>query len=196
MPWAPSYATGAELQAWLGADETDPHHAIAVESASRAINKACGRQFGLLSSSEFRYYEPYRHRDRYWCDIDDLMTTNSLVIESENGDEITDYTLTPRNAAAEGKPWTRIEFARGTTVTPTLKIGARWGWTNAPNTVKMACLIQAARYYSRRKEENVGGMPTGVTVDDVRLGWASQREELDSDVASMLKPYRKLWGAV
>ena len=194
MPWAPSYASGAELQAWMGVD-ADPHHAIAVESASLAIDQSCGRQFGLLSSSEFRYYEPYWYRDRYWCDIDDVMTTNSLVIETENGDEITDYTLTPRNAAAEGKPWTRIEFARGATVTPTLKISARYGWSAVPNTVKMACLIQAARYYSRRKEENVGGMPTGVTVDDVRVGWASQREELDSDVASMLRPFRRLWGA-
>ncbi|MFA5711859.1 hypothetical protein [Mycolicibacterium sp.] len=190
MSWQPSYASAAELAAWLGV-ESDAHHAAATEAASRAIDACCGRQFGQTSSSEFRYYRTYHDREHWAVDIDDLMTDTSLTVTDENGTELTEFTLWPRNAAAEGKPWRRIEFPRGVTVRGEVKIAARWGWANIPNAIKQATLIQAARFYDRR--QNVAGPLTSFSVDDVSQGWAAGGgSDVDADVARMIRPYKRL----
>lgn len=196
MPWSPSYATGAELGSWLGLEDTPPELAFATESASRAIDQATGRQFGLLSSSEFRWYTPQWWKDRWSVDIDDLMTEASLSIETEAGESITDYKVLPLNGSAKGQPWTRIEILPASPVQPRgdVKVAARWGWTNVPPAIKLSTLIQAGRWYDR-KNSPTGVLTKGV-VDDVELGWRAQRNELDDDVLAMVRPYRKLWVAV
>lgn len=206
MPWAPAYASAAELAGWLGVPNEGTELALACDSASRAIDQNCSRQFGLLSSSEFRWYTATFIRDRWIIPIDDLMTEASLTIEVDNdGDgtpeaEITEYRLTPVNSAAIGRPWTAIEVLPSSTVKPngmrhSVRISARWGWTNVPNAVKLATLMQAARLYERRN--NVAGQLTGKEVDDVRYTWgASAAVELDPDVLAAIAPYRRLWAAV
>lgn len=196
MPWAPAYATGAELATWLGVENTGTELGLAAESASRAIDQATGRQFGLLSSSEFRWYTPQWWKDRWSVDIDDLMTEASLSIETDAGEPVTHYKLLPLNGSAKGQPWTRIEILPASPVQPRgdVKIAARWGWTAVPQAIKLATLVQAARWYDRKAS------PTGVLaknlVDDVEVGWRAQRQELDDDVLAMVRPYRKLWVAV
>ncbi len=199
MTWAPAYCTPSELQSWLGSGDI-AELALAAEAASRAIDTATGRQFGLVDEAEPRFYEPEWHRNHWYLNIDDLMTDESLVIETVdiNGDVVNTLTgvLTPRNAAPVGKPWTRIELVPGSPVWGDLiRVTAKWGWTNVPNAIKMATLIQASRWYARR--DNVGGQLTGLQVDDVRYGWAAgQNTELDPDVLASIAPYRKLWVAV
>lgn len=200
MAWQPSYASAAELADWLGVPDEGPELDLACEAASRAIDKACNRQFGLVDDPEIRWYTAEWHRDRWLITIDDLMTAIGLVIELENGSEITDYKLTPINAAPMGRPWTRIEVAPSSAVKPDgslhgVKVTARYGWTNVPNAIKQACLGQAAIFYSRR--ENVGGMLTKRQVDDVEYGWSAPRagHELDSDVLLSISGYRRLWVA-
>ncbi|KUH73190.1 hypothetical protein AU184_04690 [Mycolicibacterium novocastrense] len=206
MPWQPSYASAAELAGWLGVDE-DPELALATEAASRAIDQATGRQFGLLSSSEFRWYTSGWFRDRWIIPIDDLMTNASLLVEVDNDQdgtpeaEITDYRLTPVNAAANGRPWTRIEVLPSSQVKPNglhhgVRVSARWGWTNVPSAIHYACLVQAARFYDRR--HNVGGTLAKQRVDDVEYGWdaSATGQELDPDVLASIAGYRRLWGAM
>lgn len=74
---------------------------MATEAASGAIDIATDRQFGQLSSSEFRWYKAKFYQGRYVVDIHDLMTTASLMVETvdETGtpvDEITKFLLTLR----------------------------------------------------------------------------------------------------
>ena len=205
MAWSPTYCTGSALEDWLGIYD-DPQLDLCAEATSRAIDKACNRQFGQTSSTEFRWYTAEFYRDRWLIEIDDLMTDASLTVEVDNdGDgtteaEITDYRLTPINAAPVGRPWTRIEVLPSSAVQPNgiqhgVRVSAQWGWTNVPNPVKVACQIQASRLYERR--ENIAGPLTVKEVDDVRLGWAaSGAVELDPDVLASVAPYRRLWAAV
>lgn len=120
--WVPASASAAELASHLGVT-VDSQMAPATEAASRAIGKACGRQFGLLSSSEFRWYAADYLRGSWTVEIDDLMTTTGLTVETVDAAgnpvaEITDYLLTPRNAASVGRPWTRLEILPSSPVKP------------------------------------------------------------------------------
>lgn len=205
MPWMPAYASAADLAGWLGVDSSDPQLAPATEAASRAIDQATGRQFGLLSSSEFRWFTAEWFRDRWIIDIDDLMTEASLTIEVDNDQDgtteaaITAYRLTPINGAAKGRPWTRVEVLPASTVKPNglrhgVRIGARWGWTTVPQSIKLATLIQAARWY-QRKDSGAGPMASQ-TVDDVAVTWRVSMQDLDADVLAAIRPYVRLWAAV
>ena len=204
MPWQPSYCTAAELASRLGVPNADTELAMATEAASRAIDRYAGRQFGLLSSSEFRWYTAEWFRDRWVIEIDDLMTEASLTIEVDNDQdgtpeaEVTAYRLTPVNNAAIGRPWTRIEVLPASAVKPngsrnSVRVGARWGWTNVPQPIKLASLILAAKLYSRRA--SINGPLSSERIDDVAYGYDTGTE-LDSDVAAMVDPFRKLWVAV
>ncbi|MCF6387307.1 hypothetical protein L2K20_10010 [Mycobacterium sp. MBM] len=179
---------------------------MATEAASRAIDRYAGRQFGLLSSSEFRWYTAEWFHDRWIVEIDDLMTEASLTVEVDNDQDgttegaITAYRLNPVNNAAIGRPWTRIEVLPASAVKPNgvrhgVRIGARWGWTNVPQPIKLATLIQAARLYSRRA--NISGPLSSERVDDVSYTYGGAATELDSDVVGMVDPFRKPpWAAV
>lgn len=182
MPWAPSYATAEELAEWLG-DEEDAQMSLVTESASRAIDQACGRQFGL-SDEQTRVYPVERFRDRWTVEIDDCPIEPTV----EGVDE---FTLHPRNAEANGKPWTRIEYRTGPR--DTVEVTATFGWANVPQAIKLACLIQAARFWERR--DSTGGPLTQKDVDDVSYKWGAAAE-LDADVASSIAPYRRLSAAV
>lgn len=204
MPWAPAYASAADLAGWLGVDE-DAELLLAADAASRAIDLACGRTFGRVDAPEARHYTAEWYRDRWHIDIDDLMVT-PVTVEVDNDcdgtpeGEITDYRLTPVNAAAHGRPWTRIEVLPSSAVKPNglrhgVRITARWGWTDVPFPIMYAALVQASRFWDRR--ENVGGMLSKHRVDDVEYGWASTgaNQELDPDVLASIAPYRRVWAA-
>jgi hypothetical protein len=50
---------------------------LAIEAASRAVDKACNRRFGLVASPEARIYTAEYHRTlgRWVIDVDDVQTT-------------------------------------------------------------------------------------------------------------------------
>lgn len=132
--WSPSYATNAQLRAFMGApasltttspaytDPTDWIYDQAIEAASRAVDTACFRQFGNTGSTPVtRLFTPYVDigRQRIVCDIDDLSDVAGLLVESnQSGDAATwgvvsGYRLYPLNAAADGRPYTQLVFPRG-----------------------------------------------------------------------------------
>jgi len=191
--WAPEYASGEELAAWLGVTE-DAHHGAATEAASRAIDAYCGRQFGQ-TETEPRYFTPVRERDYRWTvTIDDLMDDPSIEQTDGDGNVLDTVTGTPwpLNAAAKGEPWRQIHFGRSVSLNGNpLRITAKWGWSAVPNPVKSACLLQAARWNDRR--ENITGSLTGMKIDDIDYQWSNAAgRELDADVIAMIKPYRRL----
>lgn len=196
MAWRPDYATAAELASYLriGDDVDDVELALAVTDASRAIDRATNRQFGLVDAPEARKYTA--HWDRilgaYVLEIDDLMTQAGLTIVTQAGLELTEYTLEPVNAAADGEPWTSLVFdaapypacvRNGNTVT------ASWGWTEVPDPIKQACLLQGARFFTRRNAPfGVAGSPE--LGSEVRL-----QAKVDPDVAVSIGPYTRWWAA-
>jgi hypothetical protein len=192
MAWAPDYATSAELKAYTRiADSVDDTQvALALTASSRAIDRATGRQFGVVSPAEERVYTPFydRHRRRWLVAIDDLATTTSLVVEVD-GTAVTAYTLEPRNAVLKGKVWETLVFDTDSPTLPTgvefeVAITALWGWSSVPSAVKQACLLQARR----DSPFGVAGSPD--LGNELRL-----LAKLDPDVSVSLSAYIRWWAA-
>lgn len=205
MAWAPDYITSAQLKSYLRISDTqdDAQIALAVTAASRAIDNAANRQFGLVAAPEDRYYTPDwdECERRYVVEIDDLMVvTGMAVVADTSGDgdytaTITDYSLKPVNALAKGQPYTRLWVDRTSSALPSayipdsVKVTARWGWSSVPTTVEQATLIQASRFFSRREAPfGIAGSPESGS--EMRL-----LERADPDVALMLRSYYRWWGA-
>lgn len=210
MALNPDYATLADARAFARiVDVTDTaddtQMSLAITAASRAIDEATHRQFGLATGVAARYYTPrYNPRNGRWVvDIDDVMTSAGMIVKGDLDWDgvaetvITDYRLRPFNAAQDGMAWESILF--GITVVGftalassnvssrslegSLELTATFGWTTVPVTVKNACLLQALRFYKRRDSPyGIAGSPE--MGSEMRL-----LAKLDVDVALMLKPY-------
>ncbi len=207
MGWAPSYASTEDLADFVRIADTvdDAQLTLALATASRTIDgpNGCGRQFGKVAEPVARYYTAQWDREdcRWFVVIEDLMTTTDLAVAvDESGDDtygtaITSYRLLPRNAAADGRPWTELALLSASGVPFTrradaVRITARWGWDEIPDAIHQACLLQASRLLSRRDSPyGVAGSPEAGT--ELRL-----LARLDPDVAVAVRPYRRVWGAV
>jgi len=190
------YVTTAELKGFERVDDSvdDVQLALAVTAASRAIDRACGRSFGVDVVAVTREYRSGLPA----CDwaIDDLSSTTSLVVASSPNwvddpvaVDAADYTLLPLNAAADGRPWERIELA-ATSGATRLQVTGLWGWSAVPDTIKQATLIQALRFVRRRDAPfGVAGSPE--LGSELRL-----LAQVDPDVELMLSGYKRRWAAV
>lgn len=164
---------------------------LALEAASRSVDRYCGRQFGVLSAVAARLYtaEWNYAANAHEVIIDDVMTTTGMIVESEDT-AVTDYTLLPLNAAGNSRPWTMIRF--GETVSTTLgqiEVTALWGWTAVPDAVKAATLLQASRLFKRK------GAPFGIAGSPEMGSEMRLLAKIDPDVAVMLSDYRRRWYA-
>lgn len=190
MAWAPDYAdVSDDLGSYLDIDDLEDaaEMGLAVAAASRAIDAHCHRQFGKVDAAEERFYEA-DYRCGWVLDIDDLMTTDDLVV-TVDGTVVTEYLLKPRNAPQKGMPWTRLHFTDDSEATPSkrgeeVSMVAPWGWTTTPDTVKNATLLQTARFFKRRQS------PFGVAGSAEFGSELRLLSKIDPDVAVMLRPYR------
>lgn len=189
--WAPDYVTVEEMAAFKTIDDDvdDVQIAVAVSTASRAIDDLCNRQFGKVDVAEERVYtaEWRPDRGRWVVPIDDVQTAAGLEVAVSN-ETLTGYTLEPRNAAPSGRPWTRLVVDSDSAVVPTgceyeVAVTAVWGWTTVPVSVEQATYLQASRLISRRDSPyGVAGSPAAGT--ELRL-----LARVDPDVAVSLRPY-------
>lgn len=192
MAWAPDYCTASDLASFVRITDSvdDAQLGLAVTTASRAVDRHCNRQFGIVDAPQERYYEAAWDRRllRWVIRIDDLMTVDGLDVEFDS------YTLHPRNAAAQGRPWTYLVVGSDSTVRPEregaeVAITATWGWSAVPVPVKEATLLQASRLFARRNSPfGVAGSPD--VGSELRL-----LERLDPDVATSLGSFVRWWGA-
>jgi hypothetical protein len=204
MAWQPDYAEAADLKAYVRIpdDVDDAQLALAISTASRAIDLHTGRQFGQVAAPEARYYTPRWDKDdrRWTVTIDDLMTVTGLEVMADLDDsggyteEIDAYALKPVNAQPKGRPWTSFMVLRSSTVLPcadkdSVEVTARWGWSAVPATIKQACLLQASRILKRRDA------PFGVVGSPDSGGEVRLLAKVDPDVAVSLSPYIRWWGA-
>lgn len=201
MAWAPDYCTVSTLSGFMRIHDDFDTAVLTrvVTAASRAVDRATGRQFGVVSIAEARYYpaEWDKATCRWVCSIDDTFATPTAVAVDPNddatftGDVGSAFVLTPRNAAAKGQPWTRLEVLASSTYQPEgrerlVRVTAVWGWTTVPATVVQATLLQASRFAVRRDS------PYGIA------GISEQTPlrllaKVDPDVQAMLRPYRRSW---
>lgn len=205
MPWSPDYATLVEAKSYVRIPDVndDAEIALAITAASRAIDRTCNRQFGLVATAEARFYTAVfdRKRGRWLVEIDDLQTSTGLVIKYDTNDDgtypdtVDKYALQPINGAANGRPWTQIVVHPDSTTKPgprenAVKVTAQFGWTTVPTPIKQATLLQASRVLARRDSPyGVAGSPE--MGSEMRL-----LAKLDPDVAVAVGPYRRWWGAV
>jgi uncharacterized phiE125 gp8 family phage protein len=198
MAWKPDYVTLTELKSYLRITDTadDAELAIAITTASRAVDRHCHRQFGQVAAAEERQYTAYWDR-RAACWVvtfDDLQDVTGLTVTVEAG-EVDEYTLEPVNAAAEGKPFTQLRVLVESAAKPTYEthgvtIDAVWGWDAVPVPVEQATLLQASRFHSRRfSPYGVAGSPDQGS--EMRL-----LAKVDPDVAVSLSDYVRWWAAV
>lgn len=193
MAWAPDYATALALREYVRIDDAADDDVLtrAIATASRAIDQATGRQFGLVDAPELRYYPAQWNPrlGRWVLDVDDLMTTVGLVVE-QDGTAVAaaDYELSPRNAPVAGRPYTQVRL-RYAVRDLEVEVTARWGWTTVPPAVEQACLLQASRLVKRRDSPfGVAGSPEAGS--EMRL-----LARVDPDVEVALRAYRRMWGA-
>lgn len=190
MTWKPDYVTAADVKAYLRVTDTvdDVYLALWATASSRAVDRACNRQFGLEPAPIARTYRRQPFYDvatgLFTLEIDDLMTTAGLLV---NGTAYASSgaVLLPDNAPADGRPWTHlgllswpVQSTPGAPISNVLT--GRWGWTTVPTQVPTACYLQAARWNFRRDAPaGVAGSPDQGS--EIRL-----LSKLDPDVATTL----------
>lgn len=201
MAWAPDYTTVNALADYLRIGDTDDdvELALAISAASRAVDRATNRQFGLVDVPQQRYYTPLWNQQGlcWFVDIDDVMIVTGFEVFSDTGNDgsyayqITNYDLTSRNALANDRPYTRLVPRNGVGLLnrpESLRVTARWGWLDVPATVEQATLLQASRFFSRRNAPfGVAGSPDAGS--EMRL-----LAKVDPDVQVMLSKYVRWWG--
>lgn len=190
------YATTAELKARLSVGDStdDTRLGEALDTASRAVERYCRRQFNLESSASARSYYPTS------CElvmVDDFYTSTGLIVATDEGDDgtfevtwaTTDYQLEPLNGVhdgATGWPYWRIRavdrygFTDGRRAT--VQITAKWGWSAVPAPVKEATLALAEEIFKMKDA------PFGVA------GWGefgAIRVRQNMKINDMLNPYRR-----
>jgi hypothetical protein len=137
----------------------------AINAASRAVDKRCGRKFWRDASVTQRTYFV---SDPYAVFVDDISTRTGLVVESGSDGTTfpttvasTSYLLEPRNAdvaagadTADAHAFWQVRLIGGTFVVdpmrPTLRVTARFGWSAVPEEVKQATIIKAAALFKRK----------------------------------------------
>lgn len=195
MAWAPDYATLSELKSWLRISDTvdDVEIETIISAASRAIDSACGRQFGKVETTEARDYTARYVPGTGWlAEIDDLHDVSGFTLLT-SGDAITPVEFAPKNALAKGRVYTRVLFdslpagiSEGSQIDVTAT-GA-WGWPEVPRTVLQALKLQSSRLLARRDS------PLGIAGSPDQGSELRLLARLDPDVELLLRGYvRRNW---
>lgn len=196
------YCDSEELRDWLNLSDTDETFAVesAIESASRDIDRYCGRRFYTDTAATARVFHPTTY---YLAHVHDFHTTSGLVIKTDTGNDgtyattwtTTDYQLEPLNAlndAGETVPYDTIRAVDALTfptghARPAVQVTAQWGWASTPTPVKTACLMQAAKLFRRRNT------PEGIA-SSPEFGAIRVSVRMDPDAEKLLAPYRASGG--
>lgn len=145
------YATRAALKRRMSIPDAntvqDADADSALASASEAINRWCGRQFGQALEASERTYTP----GPGGVDTDDFWTTDDLVIWG-TAYAAGNYSLEPANGIVDGVPgwpFNRVGAPYGSFLSfswldSPITVSARWGWAQVPESIVSACLMLAA----------------------------------------------------
>jgi len=176
VPIPAVYASLEQLKARLNITTTGDDELLqdALESASREIDKHCGRRFYADAAATARTYYPDN------CDqvtVDDFYETAALVVKTDGGDDgtyettltlNTDFFLMPLGGIVDGesgRPYNKlVATAAGRFPVwgrrPSVQVTAKWGWSAVPRPVYLACLIMAQANY-KLKDTSFGAAGVG-----------------------------------
>jgi hypothetical protein len=192
MTWAPDYSDVATVRSYIrsGLDsDSDAFIASWITATSRNVDDFCGRQFGNTGTLQTRVYDPVFDRalGKQVYEIDDVQNLTGMTIATGvTVQAATGFTLWPRNAVANGMPYTQL---RTSAFSGTITATAVWGWNAVPAAAPTGLLLQAARLAKRRDSPfGVAGSPT----DGSELRLLAQ---LDPDFKTTLKPFMRTWWA-
>lgn len=190
------YCTVEQLRAELADDKSALDETLlarAVAAASRAVEDWCGgRTFGLDATATSRVFRPC---DREVADVDDIGATDGLVVETWDGASWAtwapdDYQLEPLNAGSRATAfaWDQLVALSGGWPVggrrPTLRVTARWGWSEVPAQVEKATILRAIGLFKRK--EAVWGVAGFGDFGAVRITRA------DPDVVDLLAAFRRV----
>lgn len=171
--------------------------AAAVTSASRWVMAWCDRDFNLATSATARTFQPL---DGCLVHVDDISSTTGLIVKVDSDDDgsfSTTWTGSyfqpePLNGVVGGvpgwpfttlraleEPWPALQRAA-------VQVTAFWGWTEVPQPVKSATIIQAAAIY-RRRDSAEGVLGGFGEFGPIRVG-----TRVDPHVEALLAPYRRM----
>jgi hypothetical protein len=172
-----------------------------ITAASRLIDKCVGREANWFSTTdeETRYFDG---SGEVIQDIDEIHTLTSVSISDAGGTSSTsyeaitldtDYYVSPYQYDQLGVPINRLimDFNGDEYTWPhfrkAVKVVGQFGYSaTPPDDVKLACKIQATKYFARAKQmyQNAGGgSVTG------QLVYSRIAKELDPDVKILLESY-------
>lgn len=172
---------------------------LLITRASRLIDRATARPDGAFyaSADSVRYFDGSGQREQW---IGELAAAPTTVQVDEGGAGTyttwagTDYILWPYNAAADGKPYTRLDVdqlngdkAVWYRFPRSVKITGKWGYSVAvPEEVKQAVIIQTVRWFKRAQQayQDVGAI--------VELGQLRFVRQIDPDVEFIVNHLRRV----
>lgn len=192
------YLTSAALKDTLsmsGETFADADIALAITSASRAVDSVCQRRFWLDSdATQIRYYQA---NSRSLLEIDDLVQFTSLETDSDGDGTFeetwtvdVDFVFEPLNAAADTWPYETIrkrktgQFALPRGIEKGVKLTGQFGWAAVPSNVQSAAGLIAARLMRRAREAPFGVIGFGMDVSN-----AVMIARTDPDVTMLLADY-------
>lgn len=200
------YATDGDFQAWLGTEGVSKtqFRDLARISATRAIDEYCQRHFwqdGTSGTPVARTFEATSCSHLQFGPFNDLSAVVVPVVATDEAGDGTfettwaasDYQLLPFTRPT-GRPYTALEATAGRRFPyhyagsgrrDRVRVTGVWGWDAVPDDVKQACLIKAAKIYTRHQSHQ--GFAVGI--GDFGIVRISQFE--DPEVVALLAPYRK-----
>jgi hypothetical protein len=196
VAWKPKYATDELLKDYLQVDSDDDDAFVTLwnATASRNVDGFCGRQFGKVDAPVTRLY-----RRGAWDSglgkwvyvIDDLHSTDDLVVTHDDDVPVTGVDFEPLNAAEDGVPYQRVLAPASAGCGPLSFTSPNWGWAAVPESITTGLLLMAARLAARRGSPfGVAGSPSDGS--EIRL-----LARLDPDMIQVLKGggFRRTWWA-
>ncbi|MGA5472528.1 phage gp6-like head-tail connector protein [Streptomyces arboris] len=190
---AEDYASIETLRLMLKATGSDPRDELlqrALTSASRSIDKTCGRRFWLDPEPVTRTYRTagrtVPEADGDVLLVNDIGDIDDLVVETGSGTTWSPLAphlveTIPENALLDSRPVTGLLLVGGSWTSRRIRVTARFGWPAIPDDIEQATLIQANRL-QRRKDS-----PEGVTGS---AEWGVVRlSRRDPDVWNLIEQY-------
>lgn len=193
-----SYTSLEDLRDQVGVtgSSDDDRLLRALAAATEAIDNFCGRTFGEVDpdADGAKSTRRFTAASARLVLVDDVVKVDEVEQRlSPTGDfetvDASDYEAAPVNAAADGKPYTRLR--RLTAWWPeheaSVRVTGWFGWLETPDTVKQAEILQASRLFRR------GEAPLGISQVPGMDGGGGMRllAKLDADVELMLTQLRR-----
>lgn len=193
-PQTTVYVTPDQVKGYINLNSatTDEQIVDSIATASRAIDRICGRRFYADLTATARIYDT----DTYCVRVDDFWTSTGLVVETDSGADATfeatiaaaGYELRPLNGIVDGESgWPFNEIRAVNTPFPVqtyraaVRVTAKWGWAAVPPAVKTACVILTEETLKLAREA-----PFGVTGYGA---FGPIRVRDNPRVTAMLSPY-------